>query len=76
MKKTLVDEARGILGEHYYYESSKGLISLIYPCEANNVTYEIYCIKGDLFYDVFRYEKLEDAEHIIKELLNEFIFGR
>jgi hypothetical protein len=64
-------------GESHRYETDKGIISMVFPCFANFETYEIYCIKGELFRDVERYDTLEDAEKRIVELIGgDFKFGR
>ena len=52
------------------YITKKGEISLIYPSYASMDLYEIYCIKGDLFDDIERFDSLEEAEKRIHILLN------
>lgn len=52
------------------YETEKGIISLIYPSWISMESYEIYCIEGELFDGIERYETLEEAEERINELLN------
>ena len=52
---------------------------MVHPCFGTFETYEIYCIKGDLFEDIERYETLEDAEKRIIDLIGDdfiFKFGR
>ena len=59
----------GLVGDSYRYKTDKGEISLIYPCFATMERYEIYCISGDLFGDIERYNTLELAESRITSLL-------
>ncbi len=59
-----------ILGDSHRYKSDKGEISCVHPCMATMDLYEIYCIKGDLFEDIERFDTLEEAEARINELLN------
>lgn len=58
---------------HRYFlqlgQSFKKEISLVYPCYYTLDTFEIYCIEGDLFDGVERYNTLREAENRIKELL-------
>ena len=51
------------------YETKKGIISLRKPSWMNGHTFEIYCLEGNLFYDVERFDTLNDAENKINELL-------
>ena len=56
----------------YTYKSDKGIISLIKLPEylMNTKTqYEIYCLKGNLFEDVERFDTMKEARRRIKELL-------
>lgn len=79
MKKYVVNSELSpqFLGDSHRYETDKGIISMVHPCFANFETYEIYCLKGDLFIDVERYETLELAEKRIIELIgSDFKFGR
>lgn len=79
MKKTKIYEMetvkrnlglpKGLLSDSHRYTSEKGEISLLSPCYATFNKYEIYCIDGDLFEDVERYDILEYAEKRITELL-------
>lgn len=58
------------LSDSHRYSNEIGEISLLYPCFATQNLFEIYCIEGDLFYDIERYSTLEEAEDRIKELLD------
>lgn len=51
------------------YKTEKGEISLVEPCGITQNTFEIYCINGNLFEDVERYDSLEQAESSIKTYL-------
>lgn len=59
-----------MIGESNRYSSKKGLISMVGPCLATMETYEIYCLEGNLFDDIERYDTLEEAETRIHELLS------
>lgn len=59
-----------LLGKSHRYKTDKGEISCIHPCMATMGCYEIYCIEGDLFEDIERYDTLEESETRISELLN------
>ncbi len=61
--------APGLLSDSNRYSSEKGLISLLEPCRATMGCYEIYCIGGNLFDDIERYETLDEVENRIKKLL-------
>lgn len=54
---------------NHTYSSSKGKISLIYPCFFTRNTYEIYCLEGDLFEGTERYDTMKEAETAIMEYL-------
>ena len=74
IKKTLYKEnsktmMRGLLSDGNRYTSPKGEISLLSPCYATMDMFEIYCIDGDLFEDIERYETIQDAEIRISKLL-------
>lgn len=72
MKKETIksnDPTGGLVGDSNRYSTNKGEISLVGPCMATMQLFEIYCIEGDLFYDVERYDTKEEAENRIKELL-------
>ncbi len=58
----------GFLTSHRYKKGSNG-ISLVYPHRYTMDLFEIYCIAGDLFDDIERYDTLQEAEKRIKELL-------
>lgn len=58
-----------LLSDSTRFESDKGEISLLNPCQATAGTYEIYCIEGGLFDNVERYATREIAFNRIKELL-------
>lgn len=79
MKKYVVvsELSQQFLGDSHRYETDKGIISMVFPCYANFQTYEIYCIEGNLFEDVERYETIELAEKRVIELIgSDFKFGR
>ena len=59
--------------DSHRYKNDKGEISLIYPSWVSMDLYEIYCIEGDLFEDIERFDTLEEAEARISELLNESV---
>ena len=61
--------APGLLSDSNRYSSEKGLISLLEPCGATMGCYEIYCIGGNLFDDIERYDTLDEVECRINELL-------
>ena len=71
MEKFIVEnEIPGLLSDSNRYKTEKGEISMLTPCRATFNTYEIYCIEGDLFDDIERYDTLEEAEARINELLS------
>lgn len=57
------------LGNSHRYKTEKGEISLLHPCRVTFGSYEIYCIDGDLFEDIERYDTLKEAEARIYQLL-------
>jgi hypothetical protein len=59
------------LENSHRYKNDKGEISLLYPSRATMGDFEIFCIEGDLFDDVERYNSLQEAEQRISELLSE-----
>jgi hypothetical protein len=59
----------GLVGDSNRYSTNKGEISLVGPCMATMQLFEIFCIEGDLFDDVERYDTKEEAVNRIKELL-------
>lgn len=61
---------KGGITDSHRYKTDKGEISLIYPSWISMDSYEIYCIEGNLFDDIERYDTLEEAEERINELLN------
>ena len=70
MKKAIFKSGiEGLLSDSNRYKTDKGIISMLTPCRATMGTYEIYCIEGDLFEDVERYDTLEEVEARINELL-------
>ena len=70
MKRSVVSShIQPIVGDSHRYETEKGIISCVHPCFATFDTYEICCVKGDLFDDIERYNTLEEAEDRIKKLL-------
>jgi len=60
---------KGFLSNSERYITNVGEISLLSPCKATFDSYEIYCIKGDLFEDIERYDTLQEADSRIYELL-------
>ena len=60
----------GFMVSHRYKKGNKE-ISLLYPNTFTIDCYEIYCISGDLFDGIERYDTLGEAEARIMELLNE-----
>lgn len=54
------------------YKTLKGEISLLEPSPFTMNFYEIYCIEGNFFDDVERYETLKEAEERIDELIDWF----
>jgi hypothetical protein len=60
----------GEVSNSHRYKTKKGEISLIYPSWVSMGLYEIYCIEGELFDGIERFDTLEDAEQRIYELLN------
>lgn len=62
-----------LVGDSHRYKNEKGEISCVHPCLATMDLYEIYCIKGDLFEDIERYDTLNEAEERISELLEEAV---
>ena len=69
MKICIERSENPLLGDSHRYETKKGIISLIYPTSYTGNMFEIYCIEGDLFDDIERYECLKKAEKRIKKLL-------
>ena len=63
------DPTGGLVGDSNRYSTNKGEISLVGPCMATMQLFEIFCIEGDLFDDVERYDTKEEAVSRIKELL-------
>lgn len=55
--------------DSHKYITEVGTISLLYPCFATMQRYEIFCTEGDLFFDIERYNTLEEAEERIYEIL-------
>ena len=58
-----------LVGDSIHHITDKGTISLIEPCRATMRCYEIYCIKGELFDDVERYDTKEQVMERINTLL-------
>ena len=52
------------------YTNDLGSISMIPPSYVSDYSYEIYCLEGDLFDDIERFETLEAAEERVNNLLN------
>jgi len=67
MKQEIINIPFG--ASSHRYKTEKGEISLIHPVHYTNNRYEIFCIEGDLFEDVERFDTLEEAEERIKSLL-------
>lgn len=67
--KQKVVNSNGIADPAHRYISPKGEISRINPSFVSRYRYEIYCINGDLFEDIERYDSLEEAEARIEALL-------
>ena len=63
---------RQLVGRYQYiYSSKKGeisLIKLVYFLDGKDY-YEIYCLKGNLFEDVERFDTKKEAEKVIKKYL-------
>lgn len=57
------------VGEHYIYEKDGNRISLI-QVFGLDWPWEIFCLEGDLFYDIETFESKEEAEKRCVELLN------
>jgi hypothetical protein len=55
--------------QHYWYVSSKGVISLVYPTLITFGEYEIFCVQGNLFDEIERYPTLKKAERRIEKLM-------
>jgi hypothetical protein len=68
MKKTRQKNSIG--DSQCIYETAKGRISLIYPCENTRGYYEIYGQTDNLLDEPERYESEAEAEKRINELLN------
>mgnify|MGYP003394976998 CR=1 FL=1 len=68
-KSIIIQPVSEIVGNSHRYTSIKGEISLLYPSWATMDMYEIYCIKGNLFEDIERFETLKEAEERIIKLL-------
>ena len=71
MIRTIHKDKTGVVGDSHRYSNTNGEISLIFPCFATSDMFEIFCIEGDLFYDVERFSTLEESEDRIKELLDD-----
>jgi len=67
MEQFTIDLKSGFTSHRY--KTDKGEISMVYPCSDTMFEYEIFCILGDLFDDIERYETIEESENRIKELL-------
>ena len=70
-KQTVKSGIPDLLNDSNRYITDKGEISLITPCRATMNCFEIFCIKGDLFEDIERFETIEQAETRIYELLSD-----
>jgi len=69
MKTHTIKSNDPFISDSHRYKTEKGEISLIYPTRYTMNMFEIYCIEGDLFDDIERYESLKKAEKRIKKLL-------
>ena len=58
-----------LVADSHRYKTDKGEISLVYPSMFTFDLYEIYCVEGDLFDGIERYNSIEDAEERIGSLL-------
>lgn len=70
-QRTIPSQSPGLAGPSNRYKTEKGEISLVGPCYATLNYYEIYCLSGNLFDDIERFETLEEAETRIRELLDD-----
>ena len=68
-KYTIDSKAHDVTGPSYRYQNDIGEISLVYPSRITFNSYEIYCIEGNLFEDIERFDSLEEAEKRINNLL-------
>lgn len=57
------------IGDSHRYKTKRGEISLLFPSPFTMYSFEIYCIEGQLFDGIERYDSLEEAENRIYELL-------
>ena len=70
MEKSILNIGiEGLISDSNRYKTVKGEISLLTPCRATFNTFEIYCINGNLFEDIERYDTLQEAEERIHNLL-------
>ncbi len=71
MKTSIVSSrVPGLVGDSHRYSNGRGgEISLVHPCQMTFEAFEIYCIEGDLFEDIERFDSLAEAEARIIELL-------
>lgn len=67
--KTESELPKEFIGDSHRYKTKKGEISLLYPCFSTMDCFEIYCIEGNLFNDIERFDTLDEAEEKINELL-------
>jgi hypothetical protein len=58
-----------IVSDNHIYKSQRGEISMLAPCEVTFGKYQIYCLKGDLFYGTLKFDSLEVAVSEIKQFL-------
>lgn len=56
-------------GQRHIY-SNKGMISLVDPCHFTSNLFEIYSLDGNLFEDIERFVKEDEAIKRCKELLD------
>lgn len=70
MKETYIKKSDSpAMGDSHRFVTDKGEISLVYPIYYTSNTYEIYCISGELFEDVERFDTLDEAIARITSLL-------
>ena len=69
-KFTIETSFSELVSDSQRYKTSKGEISMVPPCQMTLDTFEIFCIEGDLFEEIERYDTLEKAEQRIEDLLN------
>lgn len=56
MEKTVIPSKIPVVPDSNRYKTTKGEVSLIEPCMISMNMYEIYCISGNLFEDIERFD--------------------